>query len=137
MAWRQAVVVGVALLLGTAGSGVGQTRLLTLQGPPGPGGGEFGKALATLGDVNGDGVPDLAVGAPEQQVAGLPDLGQVFVFSGANGQRLHTLEAPTPQTSARFGTALARVGDVNGDGVRDLAIGARELAFVFDIKVLP
>ena len=43
---------------------------------------------------------------------------------GADGTRLRTLRAPSPQAGASFGAALAGVGDVNGDGVPDLAVGA-------------
>ena len=116
MAQGLGFVIGVAVLLGNTSVGMGQTLLFTLHGPPGQVGREFGLALAGVGDVDGDGVPDLAVGAPEQ--------GRVFLFSGATGQRLRTLNNPTPQAGARFGRALAGVGDVDGDGVPDLTVGA-------------
>ena len=107
--------------------GLTGTPLHTLQAPSPQGGAGFGFALAALGDVNGDDVPDLAVGAPGQDVEGgdCCDHGQVVVFSGVDGTPLHTLQAPSrrPQPGATFGAALAGAGDVNGDGVPDLAVG--------------
>jgi hypothetical protein len=99
-------------------SGADGTPLRTLQAPPLQGGAGFGAVLAAVGDVNGDGVPDLAVGAPWRGAQGA-----VFLLSGATGRRLRTLRAPRPQPTAQFGAALAGLGDVNGDGVPDLAVG--------------
>jgi Ca2+-binding RTX toxin-like protein len=84
----------------------------------------FGGAVAGTGDVNGDGTPDLLVAAPRQTVDGNVDQGQAFVFSGADGRLLHTLDDPTPQSGAEFGYAVAGVGDVNGDGLADLLVTA-------------
>ena len=86
---------------------------------------EFGRAVAGIGDVNGDEVPDLLVGAPGQKVGGNEAHGQVFVFSGATGGLLHALNTPTPQEFADFGASVAGVGDVNGDNHADLLVGAR------------
>ena len=108
-------------------SGADGTRLHALQAPSPQLGANFGAALARVGDVNGDGVLDLAVGAPYQDVAGevvCCNQGQVVIFSGADGTRLHTLRNPRPQDGANFGSVLAGLGDVNGDGVPDLAVGA-------------
>lgn len=77
---------------------------------------DFRYALAGIGDVNGDAVPDIAVGAPTH--------GQVVVFSGTDGTLLYTLDAPDPQEQADFGHRLAGVEDVNGDAVPDIAVGA-------------
>lgn len=74
----------------------------------------FGAAIARLGDVNGDGKGDVAVGAP--------GAGKVAVLSGANWSTLYTLTAPAPGTG--FGSSVSRVGDSNGDGHPDLACGA-------------
>ena len=105
-------------------SGADGSPLHTLNNPGAPSRAEFGYAVAGAGDVNGDGVPDLLVGAPGQNVGVIIEQGQAFVFSGADGSRLHTLNDPTPQRMARFGSDVAGVGDVNGDGVPDLLVGA-------------
>jgi hypothetical protein len=75
----------------------------------------FGAAIARVGDTNGDGAVDLAVGAPG---AG----GSVVLLSGANLSTLLTLTAPATNTD--FGGAIGAVGDVNGDGKADVAVGA-------------
>jgi FG-GAP repeat len=80
----------------------------------------FGFALAGLGDVSGDGVPDIAVGAPTLINN---KIGQVFAFSGANGSVLWIANEP-PQPLASFGSSLTSVADHNGDGKRDLIVGA-------------
>jgi hypothetical protein len=86
--------------------------LTTIHGPSAGSG--FGASLAVLGDVNGDGKADLAVGAP--------GAGAVQVLSGANGSPLFAVTAPAAGTG--FGSSVARVGDSNGDGHADLAVGA-------------
>lgn len=100
-------------------SGVDGAWIRDLTDPALLAGAFFGGALAA-GDVNGDGVDDIAVGAPEQNGS----RGQVFIFNGVNGDRLGIVDNPTPQAGAIFGEALAIVGDVNGDGLGDLAVGA-------------
>jgi hypothetical protein len=75
-------------------------------------------------DVNGDGVSDLLVGAPAQDVGGNLNQGQAFVFSGANGNLLSTFNDPTPEADANFGDAVAGLEDVSGDGTPDLLVGA-------------
>jgi FG-GAP repeat len=78
-------------------------------------GAAFGASIARLGDVNGDGKSDVAVGAAGKG-------GSVTVLSGANWSKLYTLAAPAAGTG--FGSVLAHVGDVNGDGVPDFGCGA-------------
>ena len=87
-------------------------------------GANFGAAIAEVGDVNGDGIPDLLVGAPLQDVDGRTDQGQAFVISGDDGTLLFTLDNPTPQAGAQFGSALARTGDIDRDGKLDFLVGA-------------
>lgn len=84
--------------------------------------GQLGAALAALGDLDADGVPELAVGDPGYTEAGLAGSGQVQILSGADGLVLYTLLG-TPAAGQAFGSALA-VLDANGDGTSDLAVGA-------------
>ena len=90
----------------------------------------LGASVAALGDLDGDGVEDMAVGAPSQTGSG--SAGAVFVqFMNANGtvkssQRIASGVAGGPTLSAGdyFGHSVAAIGDLDGDGVTDLAVGA-------------
>ena len=105
-------------------SGADSSLLATLDDPNPQASARFGLALAGVGDLNADAVPDLLVGAPVQNVGGNSSQGQAYVFSGADGSLLRTLDHPNPQAGALFGRALAGVGDLNGDAVPDLLVGA-------------
>lgn len=85
---------------------------------------KFGFAVTVLGDVNGDRTPDLAVGADAQDVGNNKDQGKAWVFSGADGAKLYALDNPSPQADARFGSRTGRAGDVTGDRVPDVILGA-------------
>ncbi len=74
---------------------------------------EFGASIARIGDVNGDGKQDFAVGA----LRGPTATGLVRVFSLKFGTELFTVNDD-------FGAHLAGLGDVNGDGVPDFAAAA-------------
>jgi FG-GAP repeat/Thrombospondin type 3 repeat len=84
----------------------------------------FGISVA-VGDVNDDGKGDVVVGAPHTLVGGNAEQGRVYVFSGADGAVLLTLDTPNPQADASFGASVA-AGDANNDGRADIAVGALE-----------
>ena len=85
-------------------------------------------------DFNGDGLEDMVVGVPKQDVNGRRDAGAVDVFyhrsstTGLHGYPRKQLHQDTPaviggaENYDRFGAAVA-VGDFNGDTYDDLAIG--------------
>ena len=84
----------------------------------------FASALAIVGDIDGDQIPDYVVGAYNQPAGGNAHQGRAFVFSGRTNKPLFTLDNPFPQPHAAFGFSVAAAGDVNQDGVPDLLVGA-------------
>lgn len=82
----------------------------------------FGASIAALGDVDGDGVPDIAIGAPLDDTSA-PNAGAVHVYSGRTRTLLWS-KASLPFTDQRFGGSVASAGDVDGDGFVDVVAGA-------------
>ena len=78
------------------------------------------------GDVNGDGVDDILVGAPPP--FGVPGVGHAYLLDGRNGRVIRTLTDPTESPSSGFGSfwngGPGAPGDINGDGVRDISVAA-------------
>jgi hypothetical protein len=86
----------------------------------------FGSTLAGPGDMDGDGVPDILVGASNSKQA---DRGYVRAYSGKDGKPILTISVPhdemkIPWHSSSSGPALCAMGDVNRDGNPDFAVGS-------------
>lgn len=73
------------------------------------------------GDVDGDGLVDLAVGSYTSS-DGAPQAGKVEIFSGADGSLLRRLTSTTPFENLGFDAV--GLGDLDGDGVPDLLVSA-------------
>ena len=101
-----------------APSAAGQTQLLRLDGAADDA--QYGTALAVLGDLDGDGADDFAVGAPGEAA----HQGVVRIHSGRTGVVLATLAGAGPDDF--FGQDVSAMDDVDGDGFRELLIGAPE-----------
>ncbi len=82
----------------------------------------FGSAVANAGDVDGDGIDDLFIGDHNYVTVNFDQIGSASVFSGATGALIHQFFGFAPDD--RFGWSIDGGGDVNGDGVSDLVIGA-------------
>ena len=110
------VTAAVRVLSGRDGSLVRVLLSCTCAG----GAGGFGLSIAGPGDVDGDGTPDVLVGAPLDWWNGA-ERGSAYLFSGRTGTILRMLRGPSP--GSRLGT-VAALGDVDHDGWPDYAIGA-------------
>jgi hypothetical protein len=80
----------------------------------------FGSSIAGIGDVDGDGVPDFVVGAPLEANA-LLHHGVVTAYSGSTGTAIYSVLGDA--STDFLGWAIASMGDVDGDGFADFAVG--------------
>ncbi len=98
--------------------------LYRIDSPEPQAGAKFGFFIQVLGDVNHDGKNDIAIGTDAQTVGPNVGQGKAWVFEGATGKLLYELNDPNPQPRARFGSRIGRAGDITGDGVPDVIVGA-------------
>lgn len=97
-----------------------------------PGWNGLGQAVCGLGDVNADGFEDFAVGAPYTSVANEINAGLVAIVGGPAGALIDTIPAAAgfDLRGMEFGHSLARLGDLDGDGVSEFAAGAPWYAWI-------
>lgn len=100
-------------------------------GPVTTGADLFGAASAAIGDLDGDGVTDMVVGAPQDDEGGTDRGAITIMFLKPDGTVKQTVKiasalngGPVLANGDAFGTSIASLGDLNGDGIVDLAVGA-------------
>ena len=95
--------------------------------------GQFGRSVSNVGDVNGDGIDDLMVGAPRQRGTSY-NSGVIYVIFGTNNGFPTTFDVTSLDGTNGFrilgeserdlaGEVISNAGDINGDGFDDLIIG--------------
>ncbi|MDK9700083.1 MAG: T9SS type A sorting domain-containing protein [bacterium] len=102
------------------------TVLHTLQSPAPQIDGWFGHSVSSAGECNGDTVCDVIIGARKETVNRVVQAGHAYLFNGANGTLLHTLQSPNPETSGWFGHLVGELGDITGDGRSDVFVTASQ-----------
>jgi hypothetical protein len=95
---------------------------------------QLGYSVSAAGDVNGDGIDDIAIGAPQAEPHG-ENSGAVYVIFGRAGGFSATLDLASLDGTTGFkivgsegelaGGAVSKAGDVNGDGFDDIILGAK------------
>ena len=94
----------------------------------------FGTSVSGAGDVNGDGIDDLIVGAPFNDT-GADSAGAVYVVYGKRNGFSAPIDVSSltaeqgfvlyrTDPSGRLGSSVSGTGDINGDGIDDLVVGA-------------
>lgn len=97
------------------------------------GGGMLGNSVSGAGDVNGDNLDDVIIGAPG---AGPNYQGEAYIFAGPNWSTPHLTLTGLP-TDDNFGWSVSGAGDVDGTGFDDVIVGSywtgnkRGAAYVF------
>ncbi len=99
-------------------SGATHTEIRRHDGPIASG--QFGGVLSGLGDLDGDGLHELAVASRVANTGGIHWSGRVKVFRGSDGSEL--FDFPGTTASAFLGSALDSLNDLNGDGVDEFII---------------
>ncbi|MEM6404334.1 MAG: hypothetical protein AAF757_29615, partial [Cyanobacteria bacterium P01_D01_bin.116] len=95
-----------------------------------------GGSVSSAGDINGDGVDDLIIGARYADPNGNSNAGESYVVFGSSNGFTQSLDLSSLDGSNGFvingidrddlsGHSVSSAGDINGDGVDDLIIGAR------------
>ena len=96
---------------------------------------ESGNSVSSAGDVNGDGIADIIIGASGALSNGISSAGQSYVVFGAKAWFVPSFNLSSLNGNNGFvinginsydalGSSVSRVGDINGDGIDDVIIGA-------------
>jgi FG-GAP repeat/FG-GAP-like repeat len=121
----------VDLALGAPGIGAGYVAVVStkkgreifrLQGERTGDG--FGRTTSGIADVDGDGLDDILVGAPGWDGPAGTNQGRAYLYSSLDQHLIRTWEGEA--AGDQFGSAVNPVGDLDGDGIQELVVGAMD-----------
>ncbi|WP_281310417.1 HYR domain-containing protein [Flavobacterium flavigenum] len=109
---------------------------------------DLGFKTKSAGDINGDGIPDIMIGAPGADFGGASNVGEIYVIFGGSGFSFDSFDVSTLNGTNGFvirgvvadeklGDMISSVGDFNQDGIDDIIVGdnfnsgAKGTAFIF------
>jgi len=103
----------------------------TVNGPILSDGDQFGSSVTNIGDLDGDGVNDVVVGVRHDGEGGYNRGAIHIILLNSDGTPKSTVEingsttnGPILNDSDQFGVSITNIGDLDGDGVNDVAVGA-------------
>ncbi|WP_282081980.1 gliding motility-associated C-terminal domain-containing protein [Aquimarina algiphila] len=102
---------------------------------------DLGESVSKAGDINGDGISDIIIGAPGVDNGSLEEVGEVYVIFGANSITTSSIDINAlngsngfivrgVNSSERIGVVVSSAGDINDDGIDDILIGSNGKAIV-------
>ncbi|MCA9545217.1 MAG: FG-GAP repeat protein [Myxococcales bacterium] len=120
---------GAVIILGRGPAGEGQVQMIcdtAWQATGGTVSEHLGRRVAALGDLDGDGCGEVAIGVPLYDPPGRANAGAVYLVRGFGGRgcpaNAQVVRIVANDANAQFGTSVA-AGDLDGDGVPELAVG--------------
>jgi FG-GAP repeat/Calx-beta domain len=89
----------------------------------------FGSSIASIGDLDNDGVSDIAVGSPKKTIfdaTGTSERGIVeiiFLKNDGSVKASNQFQIVEYESNGFFGSSITGLGDIDGDSVEDIAVG--------------